>query len=122
MQDVVALLFCKHGQPAQKRQSGIDQRRQLPGEDHQRLGLDRLLLKEDDVLAKPRRSLPAPLRLLRACAFLLVRAAFAFLEHVGREITSLTQLTDRFVGRIGVNQAGRFLAAGVEGYVGVSGA
>ena len=52
----VALLFGEDVEPAQKRQAGIDQGRELPGEDHQDLGLDRFLRENNDPFFRLRRA------------------------------------------------------------------
>ena len=54
------IVFCRtlsrsclpeNGERSEERQAGVDQRRQLPGEDHEHPRLDCLALEEDDLLA-----------------------------------------------------------------------
>jgi hypothetical protein len=111
-------LFAEHVETAKKWQPRIDQCGQLPREHHQRLRLDRFLLKEDNVLAKAGPRCSRHLRRFYARAFFSIRAAaFAFLVNVGRKVTGLAQLPDRLIGRICLNKPRRFLTAGIESYV-----
>ena len=56
-QNRIALLFAENSEAAQQRQAGIDQRRELPRENHQHFRLNFLALEKNDVLcAGARRS------------------------------------------------------------------
>ena len=87
------LLFAKNGEPAEQRQTGVDQRRELAGENHQHLPLHRLPLEEDDALSL----LPVARPGFRARFARLVFAARALVlpRRPGREIACLPQLADR---------------------------
>ncbi len=119
LENKIAFLFRQHIQPAEQRQTGVDQGRELAGKNHQHLGFDRLFLEENN---------PFPLRSGRsnggraspALRLLLRGAPLPLLVNGGRKITGLAELTDRVVGRGRIDQTSGFLAARVEGYVGKS--
>ena len=116
-QNLVALLFRQNIEAAQQRQAGIDQRRQLPRENHQHLRLNFCALEKNDAAFRAWLASCRAIFAVRCRAALPSDRRFAFFINAGREIPSLAQLADRFIGRIGFNQAGRFLAAGIEGDV-----
>ena len=49
LEDRVRLLFGENRQPPEERKAGVDQRRELPREDHERSRLDRLFLQEGNL-------------------------------------------------------------------------
>jgi hypothetical protein len=90
----------------------------LSGENHHDLRLNLLALEESYADFRARSRYARCFR--RSARDLSVRAAFAFLINVGRKISGLAQLTDRFIAGARFNQPGRFLSAGIESYVGVT--
>src|SRR5438128_5132464 len=110
------MLYRESIDAAHKQQAGLDQGREMQGEDHQYLRLNFFSLKKNDAFALTR------LRDARCFGgafgcFAIAPATFAFLVDIGRKISGLTQLADRFVSRSRFDQPGGFLSAGIERYV-----
>ncbi len=115
----VALLFFEHRQPAQQRQAGVDERRQLPGEDHQDLLLDRLVGDVRAAFLATAGAFDARLG-HRAALFLAALRRGPPLPSswtlVGKN-PCLPQLADGVVGVRGFDQADGLLSAGIQGDV-----
>ena len=116
----IALLLFEHHQAAQQRQSRVDQRRQLPGENHQDLRLDRFV-RRVALLARCRRGFRSRLGHDAPPPFLAVfvagAASLSLLVHAGGKITRLPQLADGVVGVLRFDQPDGLLSAGVQGNV-----
>ena len=112
------LLLGKNGEAAKQWQTGIDQRGQLPREDHQGAGLDGLLFEKRNVdiefdLFFQRAAPPA----CSLNGFHLGFTTLAFLTQALGKKPRLPQLRDGVVLRFGVENARGFLAASIKGDV-----
>ena len=114
----IGLLLGKNGEAAKQWQPGIDQRGQLPREDHERPGLDGLLFKERDVDIEFdlffQRAAPSTSGLN---CFRLRFSTLALLAQAFGEIPRLPQLGNGVVLRFGVENARGFLTASIKGDV-----
>ncbi len=106
----VGLLLAKHRQPAQERQTRVDQGRQLAGENHESLALDGLSLKERNrnaaaLFLRGRRG-------LGLCGFSSL--ALAFLRDALGEVAGMPELAHGGVLGVGFDDAVAFLSARVK--------
>ena len=115
LQDGIALLFFQHRQTAQERQSRVDQRSQLAGEDHENLLLDLLVGGVGHLLN--RRSLGSRFgdrSSRRLLGGFRRGAAFSLFVDTGRKLARLTKLADRVVSRSCFDEADGLLSACIQ--------
>src|SRR5207244_13036559 len=111
---------CQDIERTQKRKAGIDQGGKLPGENHQDFRFHLLTLEKRDAgLALRRRDGGSgDASSARSFYFSIARCwRFPFFINAGWEISRLPQMPDGLIRRIGLDGAGRFLAASIEGDV-----